>query len=323
MVQEKIRKKRWDFSTPDAIFEIEGLDIYEQTLYILLCSHADREGKSFPSYETLARRGRMSKRKAIDSVAKLVKVGLLTKEKQFKNGGAVTSNQYVINDAYDFMIQQEPGGENDQNNEDEPPEDETPKLVKGDAQDAPGGCTPCTGGVHDMHPNIYHINNNHNNNINNIPPKKTKNTRLYSEDDAYYKMAIRFHELAYKNAEEEGNAHLIKTPNFQKWADVFRLMHERDNVGEEIGETVKFAMSDPFYRTIILSPTNLRKHYLAIRKRMTVQKGGGNYGRGSGLHEHKGNTQGQRNFGTAQRVGAIDKTTKPREAIDIDDTDLL
>ena len=55
----------------------------------------------------------------------------------------------------------------------------------------------------------------------------------------------------------------------------------------------------------------------------TPQKGGGNYGRGSGLHEHKGNTQGQRNFGTAQRVGAIDKTTKPREAIDIDGTDLL
>ena len=75
-------KRRWDFSTPDAIFEIEGLDIYAQTIYILLCAHADREGKSFPAYDTLAKRGRMSRRKAIDSVAALVNRGLLLKKEQ-------------------------------------------------------------------------------------------------------------------------------------------------------------------------------------------------------------------------------------------------
>ncbi|MEK3950933.1 hypothetical protein MHB46_21415 [Paenibacillus sp. FSL H7-0703] len=114
------------------------------------------------------------------------------------------------------------------------------------------------------------------NNENKKPSSPKSPKRTYSEDDLYYRLAKRFHELAYKNAQDAGTAHLIKKPNFQNWANTFRLMFERDNVHEsEIGDVVKYALSEPFYRTIIFSPDNLRKHYIAILTKMKTQGGGG------------------------------------------------
>jgi hypothetical protein len=109
-----------------------------------------------------------------------------------------------------------------------------------------------------------------------LPQKSPK--RTYSEDNLYYRLANRFHKLAFENATDVGTAHLIKEPNLQKWADTFRLMFEINKVKEnEIGEVVKFALSDSFYRTIIFSPNNLRKHYLAILTKMRT--GGGDRGK--------------------------------------------
>lgn len=129
--------------------------------------------------------------------------------------------------------------------------------------------------------NVNNVNND--NKKDNISPKNPK--RIYSEDELYYRLAKRFHELAFKNAKDAGTAHLIKEPNYQSWADTFRLMFERDKVKEnEIGNVVKFALSDSFYRTIIFSPTNLRKHYLAILTKMNTGGGGhrGNKGVNAG-----------------------------------------
>lgn len=134
--------------------------------------------------------------------------------------------------------------------------------------------------------------NNNDNNDNNEQQEKDKELpspknpkRIYSEDELYYRLSKRFHELALKNAEEAGTAHLIKEPNYQSWSDTFRLMFEKDKVKEtEIGQVVKYALSDSFYRTIIFSPTNLRKHYLAILTKMNTGGGGhgGNKGNNAG-----------------------------------------
>ncbi|MCM3701876.1 Replication protein O [Paenibacillus macerans] len=130
------------------------------------------------------------------------------------------------------------------------------------------------------------------------PPKNPK--RIYSEDELYYRLAKRFHELAYKNAQDNGTAHLIKEPNFQSWADTFRLMFEKDGVKEnEIGNVVKYALSDHFYQTIIFSPKNLRKHYRAILTKMNT--GGGGHG------GNKGN-----NGGSASKGGTPEKRGKDR-----------
>ncbi|MDQ0091629.1 hypothetical protein J2T12_005069 [Paenibacillus anaericanus] len=105
------------------------------------------------------------------------------------------------------------------------------------------------------------------------PPTPKNPKRIYSEDDKYFKLAVRFHELAFKNAEELKTSHLIKTPDFHTWADTFRLMFEKDKVkDDEIGEVVKFALTDSFYQTIIFSPKNLRKHYMAILTKLRSSK---------------------------------------------------
>ncbi|MES7218714.1 helix-turn-helix domain-containing protein, partial [Cutibacterium acnes] len=69
------------FVVPVDIMDIPDLDIYEQMVYIVLRSFANaREATAFPSYSTIAKLGRMSRRKAIDCVATLVAKGLLKKE---------------------------------------------------------------------------------------------------------------------------------------------------------------------------------------------------------------------------------------------------
>lgn len=48
----------------------------------------------------------------------------------------------------------------------------------------------------------------------------------------------------------------------EKWANVFRLMRERDNLTlENIRATIKFAFEDAFWSTVIQSASNLREHY--------------------------------------------------------------
>ncbi|MEC0173025.1 hypothetical protein [Paenibacillus graminis] len=96
--------------------------------------------------------------------------------------------------------------------------------------------------------------------------------RVYTEADRVYKLAKRFHELAYENAVEIGTSHLIKEPDFQKWSDTFRLILERDKIPEvELGEVIKYALQENFYRTIIFSPKNLREHYPRILTQMRSQ----------------------------------------------------
>lgn len=105
------------------------------------------------------------------------------------------------------------------------------------------------------------------------PPSQKNAKRVYSEDDRVYKLAKRFHEIAYENALELGTSHLINNPNFQKWANTFRLILEKDKIPEhELGETIKYALSHNFYRTIIFSPDNLRGQYPKILTDMRVQQ---------------------------------------------------
>ncbi|WP_167578114.1 helix-turn-helix domain-containing protein [Ammoniphilus sp. YIM 78166] len=114
------------FVVPVDIMDIPDLDIYEQMVYIVLRSFANaREATAFPSYSTIAKLGRMSRRKAIDCVATLVERGLLKKEIRLD----VTKHRKIRNTSNLYTI-------------------ETPKVVhsmhQGSAQHAPGV-------VHSMH----------------------------------------------------------------------------------------------------------------------------------------------------------------------------
>lgn len=53
-----------------------------------------------------------------------------------------------------------------------------------------------------------------------------------------------------------------KEPNFDKWANDFRLMRERDNrTDEQIKYLIKWSHNDDFWRANILSPSKLRKQF--------------------------------------------------------------
>jgi hypothetical protein len=82
------------FVVPVDIMEVPDLDVYEQMVYIVLRSFANaREATAFPSYNTIAKLGRMSRRKAIDCVTSLVEKGLLKKEVRLD----VTKNRKIRN----------------------------------------------------------------------------------------------------------------------------------------------------------------------------------------------------------------------------------
>ena len=55
----------------------------------------------------------------------------------------------------------------------------------------------------------------------------------------------------------------------KKWANSFRLMREQDKHSlQEIADMIDCAMKDEFWRKVILSPDNLRKHWdkLAMKR---------------------------------------------------------
>lgn len=88
------------FVVPTEILDTE-LNIYEKMVYMVLRSYANgQDDTAFPSYNTIAQKGSMSKRKAIDCVKRLEELGLIKKEERLtasKNRKvSQTSNLYTI-----------------------------------------------------------------------------------------------------------------------------------------------------------------------------------------------------------------------------------
>lgn len=90
------------FVVPVDIIDVPDLNIYEQMTYMILRSYVNpTDSTAFPSYSTIAKRGRMSRRSAIRAIEGLVQKGLLNKEirldvsknRKIRN----TSNLYTVN----------------------------------------------------------------------------------------------------------------------------------------------------------------------------------------------------------------------------------
>lgn len=83
-MKETIKDTLRVFVVPVDILETPDIDIYEQMVYMVLRSFCNaHKNEAFPSYATIARLGKMSRRKAIDAVQSLIEKGLLRKEMQF------------------------------------------------------------------------------------------------------------------------------------------------------------------------------------------------------------------------------------------------
>jgi len=101
-----------------------------------------------------------------------------------------------------------------------------------------------------------HINQD----TNNQDSKKPSSEKKFSDDD--YRCA---EWISEKVLEVNQRA----KPNLDKWADMIRLMRERDNLTHrEIATVFSFANKDSFWRTNILSPTKLREKFGQLEAKM-------------------------------------------------------
>jgi len=90
------RTRSWFYLEND-LLDRKDLTIYEKTVYIVIARYVNGENKAFPSYETIAKKGSMSRSKAKYVVNSLVQKGLLKKEfRKSKDKNCYTSNLYTL-----------------------------------------------------------------------------------------------------------------------------------------------------------------------------------------------------------------------------------
>jgi len=90
------RTRNWFYLEND-LLDRQDLAIYEKTVYIVIARYVNGENKAFPSYETIAKKGSMSRSKAKYVVNSLVQKGLLKKEfRKSKDKNCYTSNLYTL-----------------------------------------------------------------------------------------------------------------------------------------------------------------------------------------------------------------------------------
>ena len=72
----------------------------------------------------------------------------------------------------------------------------------------------------------------------------------------------------------KGNNPNQKEPNFESWANEFRLLRERDNRElQDIKDVIDWCQADPFWKGNILSPKKLREKFDQLTIQMNVRKG--------------------------------------------------
>lgn len=108
-----------------------------------------------------------------------------------------------------------------------------------------------------------------NKNVKNEENEKKSNRRkqVYDESSIFYQLALaQFEEI-------QMNQPHAKEPNFQKWANDFRLIVERDDrTVEQITYLMKWAMGHSFWHSVILSPSSLRRHWDRLVAQMKQER---------------------------------------------------
>lgn len=100
-----------------------------------------------------------------------------------------------------------------------------------------------------------------------LPEKKKKGKREFTRDDVEYKLASRLFFWILQNNPK------AKKPNPQKWADVVRLMIERDErEPEDIKNVIDWAQNNDFWMSNILSTEKLRKQFDTLYIQMIKER---------------------------------------------------
>ncbi len=133
------RPRRLPFTCVDnRIFKDEQITVQQLAVYVVLCYHADSINEScYPSYSTIAREAKISRRAVMRAIDALIKAGYIKKQGRKLDGtNSQTSNLYTITSEVVTHSHQ---------------------VVSDSHQ---GGDTVSLGVVTDSHPNKNHLNKN-------------------------------------------------------------------------------------------------------------------------------------------------------------------
>jgi DNA replication protein len=62
------------------------LSVYEKMVYVVLCSHAKKDGPCFPSVNTIAREASCSRAKVFEALKRLEEIGAISRSSQIFEG---------------------------------------------------------------------------------------------------------------------------------------------------------------------------------------------------------------------------------------------
>ncbi|HDR4727290.1 TPA: hypothetical protein QCR01_005192, partial [Bacillus cereus] len=89
-----------------------------------------------------------------------------------------------------------------------------------------------------------------------------------------------------------------KEPNFDSWANEFRLMRERDNrEPQDIKDVIDWCQADPFWQGNILSPKKLREKFDQLTIQMKSRKGANNNAESDSSSTRRYSQKGQYDYG--------------------------
>ena len=196
-----VRKKRWVVCFENAILDLD-LSIYEKMVYIVLCSHAKKDGSCYPSVKKIAAEASCSRTKVFEALKTLEDMGVIARNNQVFQGRGQTSNLYEILD-----ITPRPQDGLGDDGSIPPSATETGESVTRTAVSAVGmgASATGTGGVHHADAHIKVLEQDHiNNTKEHIPPTPQ------NRDGEKYESEIRI----TKNHETEAkDRNRISTPN--------------------------------------------------------------------------------------------------------------
>lgn len=96
----------------------------------------------------------------------------------------------------------------------------------------------------------------------------------------------------------KGNNPKQKEPNFDNWANEFRLMRERDNrEPQEIKDVIDWCQADPFWQGNILSPKKLREKFDQLTIQMKSKKGAKNNAESGTSNTNRYSQKGEYDYG--------------------------
>ncbi|PHB24749.1 hypothetical protein COE80_17110 [Bacillus pseudomycoides] len=96
----------------------------------------------------------------------------------------------------------------------------------------------------------------------------------------------------------KGNNPKQKEPNFDNWANEFRLMRERDNrEPQEIKDVIDWCQADLFWQGNILSPKKLREKFDQLTIQMKSKKGAKNNAESGGSNTNRYSQKGEYDYG--------------------------